>query len=172
MTDLASVVQGQISCRACVLRDRTPIPLYVPLHLEGRIPLVMLDRPYSDVTTPRQDPRRTDLIRLVPELQEFAWTYRVSCWSDPASLSPDLALRACRRHRTAEVDALNPPLVVAIGEAPSQWVTHAGLEEARGMRWMHRPDVPAVVISEQPTEQDVVLLRELLAEVLPAHELR
>lgn len=169
-TDTAptNVVAAQLSCKGCPLRVHGPVPLYVPLHVVGPTSVVVLPRPYSDVVTPAEDPRRAALIQQVPELAVFAFTYSTNCWSDPSVPIPVRAVNACKRHREAEVDTLRPTTILAFGDAASQQYLGKPLAKTAHQLWQHPGGAYVLPCVPGPlSDADIALLRTALAR----HEL-
>lgn len=158
MTDLGTVIQAQVSCRSCLLRDNHATPLYLPLGVRSDA-LIVLDRPYSDIISPVKDPRRDRLVDEVPGLRYAPTTYLTSCWSDPSEAIPAVALRACRKHRDAERAALAPRLYVLVGEEPCQQYLETDLSTARGQGWQLGDGVYAVPVPATPEDKDYHSIR-------------
>ena len=139
------------------------MPLYVPLHVVGPASLLVFARPYSDVVTPAEDPRLGPFLAQFPQLASFAVTYATNCWSDPAAPVPVRSLRACQRHREAEMATLQPRTIIAVGEAPCQQYLGVGLAKAGGQLWQHGAGAYVVPLPEGDlSQQSVALIQQAL----------
>lgn len=168
MPSIGEVIQAQVSCRLCPLYDNVPVPLYVPLHVHGQAPVIIFDRPFSDVVTPASDPRYRALLQVDSRLSSAAVTYLTSCWSAWSSPAPPHSVTSCNRHRQGELNALNPQLVIVVGEASAQAVTvsfsdHAVYDHPSGFKVLCLPgDIDRV---------DPSLVRQCVDAVSIAYEL-
>lgn len=159
----APLIQAQLACNGCPLRVHGPVPVYVPLHVVGPTSLLVLPRPYSDVVSPAEDPRVAPLVAAAPELAVFAITYATNCWSDPSAPHPSRALKACRRHRDAEVQTLTPTTIVAVGDAACQQYLDQPYAACAGQLWQHGSGAYVVPLPESPLDVDgLALLRSAL----------
>lgn len=159
----ASLVADQLACNGCPLRVHGPVPIYQPLHVVGPTSLLVLPRPFSDVVSPAEDPRVPPLVAAFPELAVFAITYATSCWSDPSTPTPSRSLTACRRHRVAEVETLQPTTIVAVGDAACQQILGVSISKAAGQLWQHPSGAYVVPVHEGGLQDgDATLLRTAL----------
>ena len=165
---LPTLVGAQLSCRGCPLRVHGPVPVSVPLQVVAPRGLLVLPRPFSDSVIPTTDPRRQALVRTCPAVAEFATTFLTSCWSDPGEDIPTRSVVACRRHRSAEVAALSPAVIVTLGSQACQEYAGLPLAEASGQAWQHGAAI-VVPLPERPedwSEPDLQLLATTLGQYL------
>lgn len=170
MPNLGQVIHSQISCRLCPLHANGPAPLYVPLHVQGQPPLIIFDRPFSDVVTPCRDPRLERLISLDARLVSAAVTYATSCWSDWSSPAPEHSVSACKRHRAAERGALNPNLIVAVGSMAADTINLADAFVENSVL-IHDTGARVLCLPEEIESSDAKLIRSCVDTITVSYDI-
>lgn len=126
--------------------------MYVPLHVTPPCPLVLFDRPFSDVISPAEDPRLKSIIAVDPRIAIAAVSYLTSCWSSRDRVHPDNSVSRCWSHRLNEIDSLRPSLIIAVGENVFRKLVEVDYYQSNlisvtpeGIRVLSLPDDPELV---------------------------